>query len=637
MFCQACGRENPDRASFCAGCGASLQASSQQPSMERGFEKVSNRDIGSRSHGFHAEGRGKRKPLIFAVLAAAVVGVAVFAGMQSVSVDSHENLLAETSSQEGSVAASELPAEVRDAMADAAGIARGLVDSELDDPALSSERENVEGRLRAGLEIVSAALDEASEEEKNQLTLAQAAMEDTLDTVSFFADYLAATEASQNQDSEMSFAEELDFASSLLSSGYDVLSSGSAPAGMGDYSAAYAQAMLPVAYALDELRARAGQGSASQFDVYTLTEVLDRATKEEETYLERLEQMAVQILSAAASTLEGDVMEPSIECSMVSEVYPNAYPSANSLVNLDILSSEVNKEIAIEVELDGLTQKYEQKERLRPGYNYLMIKPAVLSSLDNLDSSRDTQLNVKVTDVASGEVLVQESKTVALHSIYDMNWYTNEFGATSRFNILSWLRPESEVVQNVNRIAIEYLETTFGSQYAMLPGYQNGYGLNEAQTVALQVGAIQTAISSCGVRYKTDSYSFGAAQHVLTPDQVIKGKSGLCIETSLLMASCLESLGMHTILAFPPGHAQVFVETWSGSGEYLLVETTALPYAGISLTDDGVIQYDEVLQLVVGNGNFDEYLSRMGCEASDLYLVDSSLRVPMGLQGIEHA
>lgn len=33
------------------------------------------------------------------------------------------------------------------------------------------------------------------------------------------------------------------------------------------------------------------------------------------------------------------------------------------------------------------------------------------------------------------------------------------------------------------------------------------------------------------------------------------------------------------MLIFPPGHAQVAVETWPDTGEYFLIETTMLPMA----------------------------------------------------------
>ena len=74
-----------------------------------------------------------------------------------------------------------------------------------------------------------------------------------------------------------------------------------------------------------------------------------------------------------------------------------------------------------------------------------------------------------------------------------------------------------------------------------------------------------------------------AHQHILLPDDVLRQKNGLCIETSLVVASALQSAGMHVFLVFPPGHAQVAVEVWdgrgsntAGTGEYFLIETTVL-------------------------------------------------------------
>ena len=77
-----------------------------------------------------------------------------------------------------------------------------------------------------------------------------------------------------------------------------------------------------------------------------------------------------------------------------------------------------------------------------------------------------------------------------------------------------------------------------------------------------------------------------AGQHILFPDQVIERKTGLCIETSLVIASALQSTGMHTFLILPPGHAQVAVETWYGSGYYFLIETTSIPNTNSDFVDD---------------------------------------------------
>ena len=96
--------------------------------------------------------------------------------------------------------------------------------------------------------------------------------------------------------------------------------------------------------------------------------------------------------------------------------------------------------------------------------------------------------------------------------------------------------------------------------------------------------AIQGAISDIGVRYNMGPYSFGGSQRVLTPDAVIQSRSGICIETALLMASALQSAQMHAMIIITPGHAQVALETWENSGTYYLLETTMLPY---NATEEG--------------------------------------------------
>ena len=65
---------------------------------------------------------------------------------------------------------------------------------------------------------------------------------------------------------------------------------------------------------------------------------------------------------------------------------------------------------------------------------------------------------------------------------------------------------------------------------------------------------------------------------MLTPDALIQSRSGICIETALLMASALQSAQMHAMIIITPGHAQVALETWENSGTYYLLETTMLPY-----------------------------------------------------------
>jgi hypothetical protein len=59
----------------------------------------------------------------------------------------------------------------------------------------------------------------------------------------------------------------------------------------------------------------------------------------------------------------------------------------------------------------------------------------------------------------------------------------------------------------------------------------------------------------------------------------LNNRAGLCCETAVTIASALQATGMHAVLILLPGHMQTAVETWPSSGDYILVETTALEQA----------------------------------------------------------
>ncbi len=321
------------------------------------------------------------------------------------------------------------------------------------------------------------------------------------------------------------------------------------------------------------------------------------------------------------------------------EVYPNTYAGLDSVVNLTFSTTREKQDVLIETEVVGFTQPQEQKVTLTQQPQYLMIKPPVLIDLPDLSSSRTTTLRLKITDNETGTVLVQESRQLTLYSLYDVFYTTNEFGVTAQFNLLGWMRPESEAVSVIKQTATRYLES-LNSSWGILPGYQNGYGVSEEITTKLQVAAVQKAISELGVRYTNDAYSYAAHQHVLTPDQVLAQKSGICIETSLLMASCLQSMTLHPMIVLTPGHCQVAVETWSGSRQYYLIETTDLPYGGITIANNTIDWNGLFVNPADPSDAFwTDYLSGKDGEesfdGSDVFVIDCDLRTLMNLQGLE--
>lgn len=333
--------------------------------------------------------------------------------------------------------------------------------------------------------------------------------------------------------------------------------------------------------------------------------------------------MRAQFQNAADALTAGSGADTRVmvEHALNDEIYPNLYPSSDSVANVAIFTEGGECDVLIEVQVDGFSQLYRQKITATPEITYFMIKPPVASDAGNLTSERDTQLTLTVTDLGSNGLIAQETQTVTLHSLYDFTLESNEFGIVEPYNVLAWMRPDAQEVLDIRRAAIDWLEANMGADYNTLPGYQLGYpGEDEAKTVLIQAVAIQGAISDIGVRYNMGPYSFGAMQRVLTPDAVVRSKSGICIETALLVASCLQSADMHAMVLILPGHAQVALETWEGSGQYILLETTTLPFTGSDVSS------------YISTPTNDEWISYLSDDGT--YVIDCNLASTLGIRGL---
>ena len=213
-------------------------------------------------------------------------------------------------------------------------------------------------------------------------------------------------------------------------------------------------------------------------------------------------------------------------------------------------------------------------------------------------------------------------------SINDFILNNDEFGYSNRADVLAWVTPESAYIQEVLRNAAVYMGKYTGHE--SIPGYQYiSSEINEANTTAYQVYAIQKAISDMGVRYVMSSYSIGeaenATQRVNRPDETLSSKSGICIETSVLMASALQAAGMNAMIVLTTGHCQVAVETWENSGDYILIETTLLP-VGNPLDMCGDKNYLNSLMELKSDEKWKSYL-----EAKNGEVFNCNLATDMGI------
>jgi hypothetical protein len=228
---------------------------------------------------------------------------------------------------------------------------------------------------------------------------------------------------------------------------------------------------------------------------------------------------------------------------------------------------------------------------------------------------------------------MQESKNIKLYSKYDTLWHDESILYAYADNILAWLTSDAPEIVELKRDAIDYLNYITDGELQMLIGYQD-IGLfdgNVYSSTWVQAVAIQGAISDIAkVRYNNSNFSMDAQQRVLLPADVLRTRSGICIETSLLMASALQSMGMHCMLIFPPGHAQVALEGWPYTGEYFLIETTILPMDVDNESWNRTVRYltqDEWLGYITGEGDY---------TYGSCYVLDCDLAGKLGIRSINH-
>ena len=320
--------------------------------------------------------------------------------------------------------------------------------------------------------------------------------------------------------------------------------------------------------------------------------------------------------------------EPDIEIDYeaVDAIYPSLYNTTDYILRVRATSEGGDRDVMIRAEVPGFTQVYEQKFSLGSQLTQFYIHPPVLTGELDLGSAKQAQIVFSVTDIDSGRPVIQDTLPIQIMSKFDMINYDPGLGLSSWDYYLSFLTPESPGVLELKRNAVDFVTGLTGGQLTMIQGYQDSglFGSQIELNTYYQALALQGAMSEMGVRYNNAWYSMSQSgdkmlQRVQLPDDTLSSKSGVCIETSLTIASALQAAGMNVFLVFPPGHAQVAVELWPNSGEYYLIETTILPVDGENV--NSVVSYKtqqewlDYIQNGYGDGSGGCYVLNCGLAA----------------------
>jgi len=149
--------------------------------------------------------------------------------------------------------------------------------------------------------------------------------------------------------------------------------------------------------------------------------------------------------------------------------------------------------------------------------------------------------------------------------------------------------PNAPVIDQVLSKASQLLRTSNSGVLA------DGYQSKNRDNVWGQISAIYSVLAAEGIQYAEPPASFGDdGQKIRTPERILTGRLGTCLDLAMLFASCLEQAGLHPVVLFKKEHAWVacwLVQTSFGtpvvddvqairkrvqSGELLAFETTGI-------------------------------------------------------------
>ncbi|MDH6199086.1 hypothetical protein M2272_005753 [Mycobacterium frederiksbergense] len=226
-----------------------------------------------------------------------------------------------------------------------------------------------------------------------------------------------------------------------------------------------------------------------------------------------------------------------------------------AVIEVDVVSAEGSHGGPAEIHLDLLAHQ-----------------PTVLRTVDlkldaasmlQVDEQRPGDIRVVLRDNA-GKVLAETAKEVNILA-------ANQWKATPpqlALEILAaYIQPNAAAVATLMIDVSDRLGAA--TENSSIDGYQS----ENPERVDAIAGAVFDAMKARDIRYAEPPASWGdIGQKVRTPAQVLDGRLGTCLDTTLVMAAVLEQCGINTTIWLIRGHA--FLGYWRFDGALGNVSTT---------------------------------------------------------------
>ncbi|GAC1427164.1 MAG: hypothetical protein PVS3B3_11790 [Ktedonobacteraceae bacterium] len=241
-------------------------------------------------------------------------------------------------------------------------------------------------------------------------------------------------------------------------------------------------------------------------------------------------------------------------------VFSAYYPSylaaqpQNTLFTIEY-SSRTPITLFIHVTIDEFSQTQSKSVNATAMVQSEYFLPPLLNQgrvLDTLTHDVNMALHVQVAD-ANKHPYYDSDVAFALHSRRLMQWKQE-----NRLLIAAWVTPGDPAIEELIQKAQGYLQ----NQPAPVPAGMIGYKGASAQQVRDEVDALYDALRlSYHITYMQESVPYSgtsdsnAVENIKLPKEILQQRSGMCIELTTLLASAVESIGLHPEIVIVPGHA----------------------------------------------------------------------------------
>lgn len=284
--------------------------------------------------------------------------------------------------------------------------------------------------------------------------------------------------------------------------------------------------------------------------------------------------LSVVFVSAAGYILSGSLLYAKYQTSLAhftsscdaliswnppQRLYTGLYVNAPDLVVVHY-RSQIRQTLRITVSIPQFTQEERVQVTAVQSFQEHAFKPSVLNAaLDALvgPGQRPAQMHLRVESLS--KVLCDTSVPLTIISRQIMRWYDPASGDNSPY-LAGWVTPNAPVISELVGHAAARLHnspTTYPDAHEMY-GYDAGRA--SENDVRDQVDALfDTLQFDYHVRYASDNIPFNqdATQRIQLPEDILSrnAPTGMCVETTAILASAVEQLGMRPYIIIVPGHA----------------------------------------------------------------------------------